>query len=59
MDKLFAGVVLGFAAAIWVAVYTWVGNTHIQALMVFVGIVSAVRAVSVSRVEGTEEVYRG
>ncbi len=48
MEKILAGVVLGIAAAVWVMAYTWVRNPHVQALMVFVGIMSAVRVMSTS-----------
>lgn len=58
MNKLLAGVVLGVGAAVWTVVYTWVANPHIQALMVFIGILSAVRAVSASSDERDEEAYR-
>ena len=58
MNKLFAGVVLGVGGAIWTIVYTWIANPHIQALMVFIGILSAVRAVSASSDDRDDEVYR-
>lgn len=48
MEKILAGIVLGIAAALWVMAYTWVRNPHVQALMIFVGILSAVRVMSTS-----------
>ena len=58
MNKVLAGVMLGVAAAVWTTVYMWVANPHIQALMVFIGILSAVRAVSASSDERDGERYR-
>jgi hypothetical protein len=55
MNKLVAGVVLGVGAAAWTIVYTWVGNPHVQGLMVFIGLLSAVRAMSASRDDRAEE----
>lgn len=48
MEKILAGIVLGIAATVWVMTYAWVRNPHVQALMIFVGIVSAVRVMSTS-----------
>jgi hypothetical protein len=57
MERLLAGLVVGFAAAIFTLVYVWVGeHPHTQALMIFVGILSAVRAVSSSRTEHHKEI---
>ncbi|UTW44510.1 hypothetical protein KFE80_08890 [bacterium SCSIO 12696] len=46
MEKILVGVVFGVAAAIWVAMYNWVGSPHAQALMIFISIISGVKAAS-------------
>ncbi len=46
MNKLAAGLILGIAAGAWVVAFDWAQDHHVQALMIFISIVSAVQGVS-------------
>ena len=56
MEKLLSGVVLGVGAVIWVYVYDWVDCRYCQPLMIFMSIVSAVRAATAERAQDAMEV---
>lgn len=47
MERLLVAAILGVAAAIWMLAYVWAGHhPHAQALMIFVAILSAARAIA-------------
>jgi hypothetical protein len=58
MNKVIAGVLLGIAGAIWVAAFSWAHDIHIQAAMIFIGIVSGAQAVSGRERSDSPGVYR-
>lgn len=57
LDRVLLGLVLGIAGFVWIAVYRWAGHPEHQALMIFVSIISATRAVSTAKTEGQMEAH--